>query len=62
MRNSKTQTRGAAPTNNPKVVIAMVSLFTASFLLAGSMTSKAFEECKQSGKYTVIECEKLHLG
>ena len=62
MRNSKTQTRGAAPTNNPKVITAMVCLFTASFLLAGSMTSKAFEECKQSGKYTIIECEKLHLG
>ena len=62
MEHFKTQTRGAAPTNKPKVIIAMVCLFTVSFLLAGSLTTKAFEECKQSGKYTIIECEKLHLG
>jgi len=42
---------------------ATVLFLTAvSFLLACYLTDKGFKNCLQSGKYSTIECEKLHLG
>ena len=33
-----------------------------SLLLAGYLTNKGYEKCLHSGKYSTIECEKLHYG
>jgi len=37
-------------------------LTTASFLLACYLTDKGYKSCLEAGKYSTIECEKLHLG
>ena len=43
--------------NTMVFIISIVSILWACYL-----TDKGYKSCLQSGKYSTIECEKLHYG
>ena len=48
--------------NRSRLNATVFILTTVSFLLACYLTDKGFKNCLQAGKYSTIECEKLHYG
>ena len=52
-----THQRNRTRLNTMVFIIGIVSILWACYL-----TDKGYKNCLQSGKYSTIECEKLHYG
>ena len=49
-------------TNRSRLNAMVFIIGTVSLLWACYLTDKGYKSCLQSGKYSTIECEKLHFG